>query len=186
MKELIEKTVLMDADGVRRALTRIAHEIVEKNKGVENVVIVGIRTRGVPLAERIAGEIEKIEGVRPAVGVLDITLYRDDLSTMAYQPIVRPTEMPVDIGGKTIVLIDDVLFTGRTIRAALDALIDMGRPRAIQLGVLIDRGHRELPIRADFVGKNVPTAVRETVSVLLAEQDGEEKVVLGEMREEQE
>lgn len=186
MKELIEKTVLMDADGVRRALTRIAHEIVEKNKGVENVVIVGIRTRGVPLAERIAGEIEKIEGLRPAVGVLDITLYRDDLSTMAYQPIVRPTEMPVDIGGKTIVLIDDVLFTGRTIRAALDALIDMGRPRAIQLGVLIDRGHRELPIRADFVGKNVPTAVRETVSVLLAEQDGEEKVVLGEMREEQE
>ncbi|MBQ9377708.1 MAG: bifunctional pyr operon transcriptional regulator/uracil phosphoribosyltransferase PyrR [Schwartzia sp.] len=183
---MIEKTVLMDADGVRRALTRIAHEIVEKNKGVENVVIVGIRTRGVPLAERIAGEIEKIEGVRPAVGVLDITLYRDDLSTMAYQPIVRPTEMPVDIGGKTIVLIDDVLFTGRTIRAALDALIDMGRPRAIQLGVLIDRGHRELPIRADFVGKNVPTAVRETVSVLLAEQDGEEKVVLGEMREEQE
>lgn len=186
MKKRIEKTVLMDADGVRRALTRIAHEIVEKNKGVENLILVGIRTRGVPLSERIAGEIEKIENVRPPIGVLDITLYRDDLSTMAYQPIVRPTEMPVDIGGKTIVLIDDVLFTGRTIRAALDALIDMGRPRAIQLGVLIDRGHRELPIRADFVGKNVPTAVRETVSVLLAEQDGEEKVVLGEMREEQE
>ena len=186
MKELIVKTVLMDADGVRRALTRIAHEIVEKNKGVENVVVVGIRTRGVPLAERIANEIEKIESVRPPVGVLDITLYRDDLSTMAYQPVVRPTEMPVDISGKTIVLIDDVLFTGRTIRAALDALIDMGRPRAIQLGVLIDRGHRELPIRADYVGKNVPTAVRETVSVQLAEQDGEEKVVLGEMREEQE
>lgn len=183
MKELIEKTVLMDADGVRRALTRIAHEIVEKNNGVENVVIVGIRTRGVPLAERIAGEIERIEAVRPPVGVLDITLYRDDLSTMAYQPVVRPTEMPVDISGKTIVLIDDVLFTGRTIRAALDALIDMGRPHAIQLGVLIDRGHRELPIRADYVGKNVPTAVRETVSVQLAEMDGEERVVLGEMKE---
>ena len=186
MKEMIEKTVLMDADGVRRALTRIAHEIVEKNKGVENIVMVGIRTRGVPLAERVAGEIEKIEAVRPPVGVLDITLYRDDLSTMAYQPVVRPTEMPVDISGKTIVLMDDVLFTGRTIRAALDALIDMGRPRAIQLGVLIDRGHRELPIRADYVGKNVPTAVRETVSVQLAEPDGEEKVVLGEIRDERE
>ena len=178
MKELIEKTVLMDADGVRRALTRIAHEIVEKNKGVENVVIVGIRTRGVPLAERIAGEIEKIEGVRPAVGVLDITLYRDDLSTMAYQPIVRPTEMPVDIGGKTIVLIDDVLFTGRTVRAALDALIDIGRPRAIQLGVLIDRGHRELPIRPDYVGKNIPTSHTELVSVMVEEFDGETGVRL--------
>lgn len=184
MKKRIEKTVLMDADGVRRALTRIAHEIVEKNKGVENLILVGIRTRGVPLSERIAGEIEKIENVRPPIGVLDITLYRDDLSTMDYQPIVRPTEMPVDIGGKTIVLVDDVLFTGRTIRSALDALMDMGRPRSIQLAVLIDRGHRELPIRADFVGKNVPTAAKETVSVQLAEMDEEEKVILGEFVEE--
>ena len=183
MKKRIEKTVLMDADGVRRVLTRIAHEIVERNKGVENVVLVGIRTRGVPLAERIAGEIEKIESVRPPVGVLDITLYRDDLSTMDYQPVVRPTEMPVDINGKTIVLVDDVLFTGRTIRSALDALIDMGRPHSIQLAVLVDRGHRELPILADYVGKNVPTAAREIVSVQLADLDGEEKVVLGELAE---
>ena len=147
-------------------------------------MLVGIRTRGVPLAERVADEIEKIEKVRPPVGVLDITLYRDDLSTMAYQPVVRPTEMPVDIGGRTIILVDDVLFTGRTIRSALDALIDMGRPRSIQLAVLVDRGHRELPIRADYVGKNVPTAAREIVSVLLSELDGEEKVVLGEFLEE--
>ncbi len=184
MKKRIEKTVLMDADGVRRALTRIAHEIVEKNKGVENLILVGIRTRGVPLSERVAEEIEKIENVRPPIGVLDITLYRDDLSTLDYQPIVRPTEMPVDIGGKTIVLVDDVLFTGRTIRSAMDALMDMGRPRSIQLAVLIDRGHRELPIRADYVGKNVPTAAKETVSVQLAEMDEDEKVVLGEFVEE--
>lgn len=183
MKKKIEKTVLMDADGVRRVITRIAHEIVERNKGVENIMLVGIRTRGVPLAERVADEIEKIERMRPPVGVLDITLYRDDLSTMAYQPVVRPTEMPVDIGGRTIILVDDVLFTGRTIRSALDALIDMGRPRSIQLAVLVDRGHRELPIRADYVGKNVPTAAREIVSVLLSELDGEEKVVLGEFLE---
>jgi pyrimidine operon attenuation protein/uracil phosphoribosyltransferase len=184
MKKKIEKTVLMDADGVRRVITRIAHEIVERNKGVENIMLVGIRTRGVPLAERVADEIEKIEKVRPPVGVLDITLYRDDLSTMDYQPIVRPTEMPVDIGGRTIILVDDVLFTGRTIRSALDALIDMGRPRSIQLAVLVDRGHRELPIRADYVGKNVPTAARETVNVLLSDVDGDEKVVLGEFLEE--
>ena len=184
MKKGIENTVLMDADGVRRALTRIAHEIVERNKGVENILLVGIRTRGVPLAERVADEIEKIESVRPPVGVLDITLYRDDLSMMDYQPVVRPTEMPVDIGGRTIVLVDDVLFTGRTIRSALDALIDMGRPRSIQLAVLVDRGHRELPIRADYVGKNVPTAAREFVSVQLAELDEAEKVILGEFVEE--
>ena len=184
MPVLTDKTILMDADGIRRALVRISHEIVERNKGVENIVIVGIRTRGVPIAERLAETISKIEGKRPPVGVLDITLYRDDLSMLAYQPIVHPTELPVDITGKTVVLVDDVLYTGRTIRAALDALIDMGRPKAIQLAVLIDRGHRELPIRADFVGKNVPTAARETVSVQLAELDGEEKVVLGEIVEE--
>ncbi|BEU87346.1 bifunctional pyr operon transcriptional regulator/uracil phosphoribosyltransferase PyrR [Selenomonas sp. TAMA-11512] len=183
MKNLVDKTVILDGDGIRRALTRIAHEIVEKNKGVENIVLVGIRTRGIPLSERIADEIQGIEGVRPPLGVLDITLYRDDLSTLSYQPIVHPTELPVDISGKTIVLVDDVLFTGRTIRAALDALIDMGRPKSIQLAVLIDRGHRELPIRADFVGKNVPTATRESVSVFLSESDAEDKVVIREVVE---
>ena len=181
MTNFIDKTILMDEDGIRRAMARIAHEIVEKNKGVEHLVLVGIRTRGVPLAERIAAEIERIEGVRPPVGTLDITLYRDDLSLLAYQPTVRATEMPVDIHGKTIVLTDDVLFTGRTIRAALDALIDMGRPRIIQLAVLVDRGHRELPIRADYVGKNVPTSARESVSVALKELDGVEQVRLREI-----
>ena len=183
MPQLRDKTVLMDADGIRRALVRISHEIVERNKGVENLVIVGSRTRGVPIAERLAATIGKIEGQQPPVGVLDITLYRDDLSMLAYQPIVHPTELPVDITGKTVVLVDDVLYTGRTIRAALDALIDMGRPKAIQLAVLIDRGHRELPIRADFVGKNVPTSSREVVSVQLQGTDGSEKVVIREIQQ---
>ncbi|MCI7331415.1 MAG: bifunctional pyr operon transcriptional regulator/uracil phosphoribosyltransferase PyrR [Selenomonadaceae bacterium] len=183
MPVLTDKTILMDADGIRRALVRISHEIVERNKGVENIVIVGIRTRGVPIAERLTETISKIEGKRPPVGVLDITLYRDDLSMLAYQPIVHPTELPVDITGKTVVLVDDVLYTGRTIRAALDALIDMGRPKAIQLAVLIDRGHRELPIRADFVGKNVPTSSREVVSVQLQGTDGSEKVVIREIQQ---
>ena len=182
--ELIDKTVLMDSEGIRRALTRIAHEIVEKNKGVDNVVLVGIRTRGVPIAERLAENIEKIEGQKPPVGVLDITLYRDDLSTLAYQPIVRPTELPVDITGKIVVLVDDVLYTGRTIRAALDAVIDNGRPKTIQLAVLVDRGHRELPIRADFVGKNVPTSSKEVVSVQLQATDEAENVILREIVEE--
>lgn len=183
MAILVDKTVLMDIDGIRRALTRISHEIVEKNKGTKNVILVGIRTRGIPLAERIASEIEKIEGTKPAMGILDITLYRDDLSTLSYQPVVRETEIPYDITGKTIVLVDDVLYTGRTIRAALDALIDMGRPKNIQLAVLIDRGHRELPIRADFVGKNVPTSSKEEIRVVLKENDGDEKVVLSEQKE---
>lgn len=173
----------MDAEAIRRALTRISHEIVEKNKGVADVVLVGIRTRGVPIAERLAEAIERIEGKRPPVGILDITLYRDDLSTLAYQPVVGPTELPVDITGKIIVLVDDVLYTGRTIRAALDALIDMGRPTSIQLAVLIDRGHRELPIRADYVGKNVPTSSHESVSVQLAGIDEEEKVVIKEVKD---
>jgi pyrimidine operon attenuation protein/uracil phosphoribosyltransferase len=181
--ELIDKTVLMDSEGIRRALTRIAHEIVEKNKGVDNVVLVGIRTRGVPIAERLAENIEKIEGKKPPVGVLDITLYRDDLSTLAYQPIVRPTELPVDITGKIVVLVDDVLYTGRTIRAALDAVIDNGRPKTIQLAVLVDRGHRELPIRADFVGKNVPTSSKEVISVQLQATDEAENVILREVVE---
>lgn len=184
MRNRIEKTALMDADAVRRALTRIAHEIVEKNKGVADIVLVGIRTRGVPLSERIADAIQKIEEIRPPVGVLDITLYRDDLSTLDYQPIVRTTAMPVDISGKTVILVDDVLFTGRTIRSALDALMDMGRPHSIQLAVLINRGHRELPIRADYVGKNVPTSAREIVSVRLTEIGEEERVVLEELADE--
>jgi pyrimidine operon attenuation protein/uracil phosphoribosyltransferase len=183
MSELVDKTVLMDIQAIRRALTRIAHEIVEKNKGVDDVILVGIRTRGVPIAECIAEEIEKIEGKRIPVGVLDITLYRDDLSTLSYQPIVHPTQMPVDITNKTIILTDDVLYTGRTIRAALDAIIDMGRPKTIQLAVLVDRGHRELPIRADYVGKNVPTAAKEVVSVQLDATDGVEKVVIREFKD---
>ena len=176
-----QKAQIMDESAIRRALMRLSHEIVEKNKGVEHVVLVGIRTRGVPIAERIAQNIEQIEGKRLPVGVLDITLYRDDLSTLSYQPIVRPTELPTDITGKVIVLVDDVLYTGRTIRAALDAIIDMGRPKSIQLAVLIDRGHRELPIRADFVGKNVPTSSREVVSVQISTVDDAEKVVLREV-----
>ena len=180
MPVLTEKTTIMDADGIRRALTRISHEIVEKNKGVDDVVLVGIRTRGVPIANRLAGMIAKIEGKRPPVGVLDITLYRDDLSQLSYQPVVHSTELPVDITGKHVVLVDDVLYTGRTIRAALDALIDIGRPHTIQLAVLIDRGHRELPIRADYVGKNVPTSRKEDVSVQLKETDSCDRVVLRE------
>ena len=178
MANLEEKAVLMDGQGIRRALVRISHEILEKNKGIENIVLVGIRSRGVPIAGRIADSIEHIEGVRPPVGILDITLYRDDLSKLSYQPIVRPTTMPVDLDGKIVVLVDDVLYTGRTIRAALDAVMDMGRPKAIQLAVLVDRGHRELPIRADYVGKNVPTSSRESVSVQLEDIDGDEKIVI--------
>jgi pyrimidine operon attenuation protein/uracil phosphoribosyltransferase len=160
---------------------RIAHEIIEKNKGVVDLVLVGIRNRGVPLADRIARLIEKFEGVKVPVGALDITLYRDDLQMISVHPLVGKTEINVDINDRIVVLIDDVLFTGRTVRAALDELIDFGRPREIQLAVLIDRGHREFPIRADFVGKNVPTSNRETVEVLLTETDGEEQVVLSDV-----
>lgn len=180
MVKLIDKTVIMDSQAIRRALNRISHEIIEANKGVADVVLVGIRTRGVPLAARIAEGVKRIEGVEPPVGMLDITLYRDDLSTLAYQPIVHGTEIDVDISGKVIVLVDDVLFTGRTVRAALDAIIDIGRPKAIQLAVLVDRGHRELPIRADYVGKNVPTSHQEVISVQLADTDGEDQVVIKE------
>ena len=160
MTEFREKAVLMDEDGIRRALMRIAHEIVEKNHGTEHLVLVGIRKRGVPIAARLGAEIAQIEGRELPRGVLDITLYRDDLNELAYQPIVHTTEIPLDITDKTVILVDDVLYTGRTIRAAMNALLDLGRPRMIQLAVLIDRGHRELPIRADYVGKNVPTAYR--------------------------
>lgn len=181
MTNFVKKNVIMDADAMRRAIVRISHEIIEKNKGVENVILVGIRTRGVPIAKRIAQTIESIENVKLPVGMLDITLYRDDLSTLAYNPIVHGTELDMDLKDKTIVLVDDVLYTGRTIRAALDALIDMGRPKTIQLAVLIDRGHRELPIRADFAGKNVPTSRKEAVNVFLAEEDGVDEVAIGEM-----
>ena len=180
MPNFIEKAVIMDSQAVKRALTRISHEIIEKNKGVKEVVLVGIRTRGVPLAERIANEINKIEGFKVPVGTLDITLYRDDLSTLSYQPIVCETEIPVDITNKIIILVDDVLYTGRTVRSALDAIIDMGRPRAIQLAVLVDRGHRELPIRADYVGKNVPTSSKEEVNVQLFHIDTVDQVIIKE------
>ena len=183
MNNIIKKTSIMDADGIRRALIRIAHEITEKNRGVENVALVGIRTRGVPLAARIAEEIQKIENVEVPVGSLDITLYRDDLTTMGYNPVIHGTEIDFDVTGKHIVLVDDVLYTGRTIRAALDAIIDMGRPNSIQLAVLIDRGHRELPIRADYAGKNVPTSRRETIEVALQEEGKEDEVILGEIAE---
>ncbi|WP_078664875.1 bifunctional pyr operon transcriptional regulator/uracil phosphoribosyltransferase PyrR [Carboxydocella thermautotrophica] len=173
----------MDPESIRRALTRIAHEIVERNKGVENLALIGIRRRGVPLAERLAAKIAEFEGVALPVGLLDITLYRDDLTTLAQQPVVHKTQVPFQVEGKKIILVDDVLFTGRTARAALDAIIDLGRPRFIQLAVLVDRGHRELPIRADFVGKNVPTSRKEVISVYLQEIDGEDKVVLQEIVE---
>lgn len=178
-----KKAQIMDADGIRRAITRMAHEIIEKNKGTDNTVIVGIRRRGVPLAERLAKKIQEIEGVQLPKGVLDITLYRDDLSTLAEQPVVHRTEVPFSIVNKRVLLVDDVLYTGRTVRAAMDALMDLGRPQAIQLAVLVDRGHRELPIRADFVGKNVPTSHKELISVHLVEVDGVDQVVIDEIVE---
>jgi pyrimidine operon attenuation protein/uracil phosphoribosyltransferase len=169
---------ILDADNVRRALTRIAHEIVERNGGTAQMVLVGIRTRGVPLAQRLANLIERHEGVRLPVGSLDITYYRDDLTKLAHAPIVKRTEGMPDVTGLTVVLVDDVLYTGRTVRAALDALTDQGRPRAVRLAVLVDRGHRELPIRADHVGKNLPTSQEEMVHVRLEETDGADEVVI--------
>ncbi|MDA8354440.1 MAG: bifunctional pyr operon transcriptional regulator/uracil phosphoribosyltransferase PyrR [Firmicutes bacterium] len=169
------KTILDEA-AVRRALTRIAHEILERNKGVDNCVLVGIRTRGIYLARRLADRINRIEGVQVPVGELDITLYRDDLTEKTEQPEVRDSDLPVEIHGKTVVLVDDVLFTGRTVRAAMDALIDRGRPHMIQLAVLVDRGHRELPIRPDYVGKNIPTSKDEIVRVEVSEHDQRDEV----------
>jgi pyrimidine operon attenuation protein/uracil phosphoribosyltransferase len=168
-----EKQIL-SADDIRRAITRMAHEIAERNEGVASVALVGIRRRGVPLAQRIAATLADFEGSRVPVGTLDITLYRDDLSLRGPAPVVHSTDIALDITGRTIVLVDDVLYTGRTVRAALDALADLGRPARIQLAVLIDRGHRELPIRADFVGKNMPTASDEVVETRLKEVDGGE------------
>ena len=172
------KATLMDKDQIRRAVKRIAHEIVERNAGVENIVVVGIRRRGVYIAERIAGYIEQIEGQSVPTGVLDITLYRDDFQQRWQTPHIGVTEIKVDIHDKIIILCDDVLYTGRTIRAALDELIDFGRPRRIQLAVLVDRGHREFPIKADYVGKNVPTSEDELVEVHLTELDETDEVIL--------
>jgi pyrimidine operon attenuation protein/uracil phosphoribosyltransferase len=169
------RRIMADED-VRRAVVRISHEIVEKHAGTDGLALIGIQRRGVPLAERIAAAIREHEGVAVPVGALDITFYRDDLSMIAQQPIVKGTAIPFDLNGQTVVLVDDVLYTGRTIRAAMDALIDFGRPQAIRLAVLVDRGHRELPIRADHVGKNVPTSREETVRVQLVETDGEDSV----------
>ena len=168
----------MDADQIRRAIARLGHEIVERQGGTGGLVLIGIQRRGVLLAHRIADAIAAAEGVRLPVGALDISLYRDDLSELANYPIVRPTQLPFDITDRTVVLVDDVLFTGRTVRAALDALIDFGRPRAVRLVVLVDRGHRELPIRADHVGRNIPTARAERVNVHMQELDGIDEVEL--------
>jgi pyrimidine operon attenuation protein/uracil phosphoribosyltransferase len=171
-------SIVMDADRMGRTLTRIAHEILERNRGVEELALVGIRTRGVPLARRLAQTIKEISRHEVPTGALDITLYRDDLMrhAMAAQPVVRSTEIPFSIDDKRILLVDDVLYTGRTIRAALDALIEFGRPKTIQLVVLVDRGHRELPIKADYVGKNLPTSPSESVQVHLMEIDGRDEV----------
>jgi pyrimidine operon attenuation protein/uracil phosphoribosyltransferase len=169
---------VLDAASIDRSLTRIAHEILERNKSLHPIGLVGIQTRGVPLAGRLAARLSAIEGKAPPVGVLDINLYRDDLSRIADHPILRRTEIPFDLDDSVVILVDDVLFTGRTVRAALDALMDLGRPQQIQLAVLVDRGHRELPVRADFVGKNLPTAVTERVDVHLTETDGEDEVMI--------
>ncbi|MGK0617690.1 bifunctional pyr operon transcriptional regulator/uracil phosphoribosyltransferase PyrR [Meiothermus cerbereus] len=177
------KSKLLNEDEVRRALTRIAHEVIEKNKGTDNLCFVGIHTRGISLAKRLVDLVEKFEGKRVPMGILDITLYRDDLTEIGLQPRVRETRIPFDLNGKAVVLVDDVLYTGRTARAALDALIDQGRPNRIYLAVLVDRGHRELPIRADFVGKNLPTSKNEVVKVKTQEDDGEDAVELWEMEE---
>lgn len=168
---------LLSADDVRRALARISHEIVERNRGIENVVLVGLRTRGVPLARRLQQRIQEFEERRVPLGELDTTLYRDDVHTGVPRAL-HPTRIPVDISDRVVVIVDDVLFTGRTARAALDALMDLGRPRAIQLVCLVDRGHRELPIRPDYVGKNIPTALDESVAVCLAETDGRDEVLV--------
>lgn len=169
-------TLLMDAEQVRRSVTRIAHEILERNRGPEKVAIVGIRTRGEFLAQRIVKQIQEIEGYAVPMGVVDITLYRDDIAHSAEQPLVRGTSLPFDLDRVVVVLVDDVLYTGRTVRAALDAIIDFGRPVAVQLAALIDRGHRELPIRADYVGKSIATAKQELVEVCLVERDGFDSV----------
>lgn len=178
MSELVHRASIMDDQEMARALTRMAHEIIERNRGAENLALVGIHTRGVPIAEHLAALIGRFEGVTPPLGKLDITLYRDDLTEIALQPVVKRTEVDFDITGMSIVLVDDVFYTGRTARAALDALVDLGRASVIQYAVLVDRGHRELPLRADYVGKNVPTRRTEVVKVRLASIDGTDAVDL--------
>jgi len=177
------EAVVMSADDIRRAIVRIAHEIVEQNRGCQDLMLVGMRTRGVPLAQRIAEAIREFEGEEVPVGALDIGLYRDDLPERGVAVEIKPSELPEDIADKRVVLVDDVLYTGRSIRAALDALIDYGRPQRIQLAVLVDRGHRELPIRADFVGKNIPTSRQDEVVVQLEETDGIDQVLAVERRD---
>lgn len=177
-----EKAQVLDEAALDRALTRIAHEILERNGGAQDLAFVGLRTRGISLAHRLAAKVAQIDGATLPVGTLDITLYRDDLDVRGV-PVIRATDIPFSVTGKSVVLVDDVLFTGRTIRAALDALIDLGRPRTIQLAILVDRGHRELPIRPDYVGKNLPTSRRESVAVRLREHDGEDRVVIEEPEE---
>jgi len=170
--------VIMNQEDIRRTLARIAHEIIERNKVIEHLILVGMHTRGVPLAKRLAANIEDFTGLKIPVGALDISLYRDDLSSLNLQPVVKSTDIPANIDGKSIVLVDDVLYTGRSIRAAMDALTDLGRPQLIQLAVLIDRGHRELPIRADYVGKNMPSSRHEEIQVKLEESDGVDEVAI--------
>ncbi len=170
--------IIMTPEDIRRTLARIAHEIIERNKSTEHLILVGMHTRGVPLAKRLAANIEDFERSKIPIGALDISLYRDDISSLELQPVVKRTDIPGNIDGKSIVLVDDVLYTGRSIRAAMDALIDLGRPRTIQLVVLIDRGHREMPIRADYVGKNIPSARDEEIKVRLVETDGIDEVAI--------
>ena len=175
-----EKAQLMDEKAIGRAITRISHEIIERNKGIEDVVLVGIKTRGVPIADRIGKKIQQIEGASVNTGEVDITLYRDDLKKIDVDPVINGSNVQFSIDDKIVILVDDVLYTGRTVRSALDDIIDIGRPKAIQLAVLVDRGHRELPIRADYVGKNVPTSKGEIISVKLSEIDGEDSVTINE------
>jgi len=177
----MSKKIIMTAEDIRRTLARIAHEIIEQNKVIDHLILVGMRTRGVPLANRLAANIKVFEGIEIPVGALDISLYRDDLSSLELQPVVRSTSIPANIDDKSIVLVDDVLYTGRSTRAAMDALIDLGRPRSIRLAVLIDRGHRELPIRADYVGKNMPSSRHEEIQVKLEETDGLDEVTITSM-----
>lgn len=178
MSELSVKAQIMDETAVRRAVSRIAHEIIEKNQGTENVCLIGVQRRGVVMAKAVAEKINEAEGGEISVGILDITLYRDDLSLLSEHPTINGSDIGFSINEKTLVIVDDVLYTGRTVRAAIDALMDMGRPSAVQLAVLIDRGHRELPIRADYVGKNVPTSSSEVVHVEVEEFDGQNRVVI--------
>jgi pyrimidine operon attenuation protein/uracil phosphoribosyltransferase len=177
----LEKAVIMNANEMNRAIKRMAHEVIEANKGVENLVLLGVQRRGVPLARMLGEAIKAVEGTDVPRGALDITFYRDDLSTLGPTPQVSSTEMPFDVNKKIIILVDDVLYTGRTVRAALDVIMDWGRPEAIRLAVLVDRGHRELPIRPDFVGKNVPTSQREIIKVKVKEFDDTAEVVVGEV-----